>query len=240
MDIARRFILGRYLPGTSLMHRIDGRVKIITMVFISVAVFMATLPQHLLISFVGLLIIIPFSGMKPISLLKGIVPIVWIAAFTAAVHLRNPEMAVLMSGRIIILFLWATVLTSTTEVTGLSSAVAWFIRPLRFTGISPEKTALTFSIALRFFPFVLEEAESIIKAQKIRAEKFPLKKKVESFSIAFIIRLLKKAQAIDDSIRVRRLLEDGHFSAGRMKKFSRYDYVALAAGLLLAAVTVIL
>ncbi len=222
------------------MHRIDGRIKIIIMVLISVAVFLAPSPQHLLIPLTVLLFVIPFSGLKLSSILKGIIPIIWIAAFTAAVHLRNPNTAVLMSGRIIVLFLWATVLTSTTEVSDLSSAVAWFIRPLRFTGISPEKTALTFSVALRFFPFVLEEAESIIKAQKIRAEKFSLKKRMESFSIAFIIRLLKKAHSVDDSIRVRRLLEDGHFAGGRLKRFSLYDYIALAAGLLLAAVTAIL
>ncbi len=171
-------------------------------------------------------------------LLKGLVPIIWLTAFTASVHIifppRNIEIAILMSGRILILFLWATLLTVTTSAAELASSSAWFLKPLRFTGISPEKTALSISMALRFFPLVLEEAESIIKAQKIRAEKLKPLKRIESFATAFMLRMLKKAEKVDEALKSRRLIEDGYLCQDIPTRFSFRDFAVLMIFLVLS------
>ncbi|MGM0567717.1 MAG: energy-coupling factor transporter transmembrane component T family protein [Elusimicrobiota bacterium] len=243
MDIARRFLLGRYIPGKSALHLIDGRVKIAAMILISISIFMAAALIQIAFPLAFFALVFPFSSMRISSLLKGIVPVIWLAGFTAFAHALIPpgdlNTALLMSLKIIILFLWATLLTATTSASELASTLAWFSRPLKFTGLSPEKASLSFSIALRFFPLALEEAESIIKAQRIREEKIKLLSRLEAFTTAFMIRMLNKAGAIDDALKSRRIIEDGKFSYADMPCLAFADYIALMCALMVFVASLI-
>lgn len=80
-------IIGKYVPGTSLVHRLDPRTKLITIFLFVCIVFLANNVQTY--ALLGLFTIgvvsltrVPFS-----FLMKGLKPIIWIVLFTFLLHI---------------------------------------------------------------------------------------------------------------------------------------------------------
>jgi energy-coupling factor transporter transmembrane protein EcfT len=71
---------------------------------------------------------------------------------------------------------------------------------------------------LRFFPIILEEADSIIKAQKLRKEKLSIKEKLEAFCTAFMARVLRKAKDIEIAVSDRNVQEK---NLGKINEFKK-------------------
>ncbi len=207
MKISGTFLFGRYTPGGSFAHRLDARVKILILFAISVSLFMSVTPGLFLVSSVFLYGAVFFSGIKICIFLKSMLPVLWLVILTLLLHAvlppSQPELAAAISLRIVLLVGWASLLTATTPAMDIGRAMAWFLYPLKAVGVSPSSVALTFMLAMRFFPIMLEEAESIMKAQKLRPEKLKLRVKIESFCTVFMIRVMKRASSIEDALEVR-------------------------------------
>ena len=75
--------LGQYFPGTSPIHRLDPRTKLILLIVYIVALFLAQgwVGYGVLLAF--LLFTIKISTIPPKSILRGMKPILFIAIFTA-------------------------------------------------------------------------------------------------------------------------------------------------------------
>ncbi|MFW6134009.1 MAG: energy-coupling factor transporter transmembrane component T family protein [Elusimicrobiota bacterium] len=235
MNIARQLLLGRYFKGNSPVHKIDPRIKILFLFLISCSVFFISEIEKL-IYHLGLLVFIVFlSRIKTSRFIKGIVPILWLIVFTFIMHFiippRRVEYAALISMRLIVLFSWASVLTITTPAGDLGNSIAWFIKPLKIIGISPEYVSFTFSLSLRFFPIILEEADSILKAQKSRINKLSLREKIESFCTTFMIRVLKRARGIEVSMTNRNIGKKNLAAVNRFTKLSPAEIIVVFFGI---------
>ena len=94
-------IIGVYLPGTSSLHKMDPRSKVIALIFLIILLFVKTsyvtvIENTLFLGSMLLIAKIPFR-----SFLKGIKPILLLASLTLVIHLfLTPGTPLISIGRI--------------------------------------------------------------------------------------------------------------------------------------------
>lgn len=180
---------GQFYDSGSVIHRMDPRVKMILLLpFITVVFFfMDNLPSILLTS--AFIITVLAASKVPIKLylknMKAILPVLiftgiinmfygegeplfsfWIISVTLDGILR----ALFMASRIAMLIFISSALTYTTTPNDLTDAIESLLYPLSFIGLkgAVHTLAMMMSMALRFIPTLIEEAEKIMNAQKAR------------------------------------------------------------------------
>ena len=79
--------LGQYFPGTSIIHRLDPRTKLIMLVVYIVALFMASGWVAYAALFAVLAWVIKISTIPVKSIVKGMKPLVMILIFTGILNL---------------------------------------------------------------------------------------------------------------------------------------------------------
>ncbi|MCI1956209.1 MAG: energy-coupling factor transporter transmembrane protein EcfT [Oscillospiraceae bacterium] len=185
----RDITLGQYIPGRSLIHRMDPRVKIaLTFVFI-VFLFIASNFEGLLMMVALMFLILFLSGVPLSQYFRSLKAILFIVLFTGVLNLFYgggrvvwrcpffPAMqitdggignAVFISIRIVSLILFSSVLTFTTSPTELTDALERLMKPLKVFHVKVHEIAMMMTIALRFVPTLLEETDKIMSAQKAR------------------------------------------------------------------------
>lgn len=182
--------IGQYFPGTSPLHRLDPRVKIILLFIflIEIFIFNSALSYAVLTLFtIGLMLL----SSVPIKLiLRSLKPLLWIIIFTFIIHLfshpgteiakvwlftltkEGIEQAVLISLRLILLLINSSLLTYTTSPLKLTDALESLLSPFKRVGVPAHELAMMMTIALRFVPTLIEETDKIMKAQQSRGADF--------------------------------------------------------------------
>ncbi len=186
--------LGQFFPGTSPIHRLDPRTKIILAVLFIVGVFVAANPLSFLIMTLTTVILIFISRISYRIILKSIKPIAFIVIFAALINIfmtKGAEenlllsfwviniyeegivRAVMMALRVIILIVGTSILlTYTTSPISLTDGLESLLSPLKKIHLPVHTFAMMMSIALRFIPTLVEETEKIMNAQKSRGADF--------------------------------------------------------------------
>ena len=187
--MVRDITLGQYIPGRSLIHRLDPRVKITLTIAFIVFLFVASNFQGLLLmvilmfgvllcsgvpllqyakSLKAILFIILFAGV--LNLFYGTGRVVWRCPFWPVMQITDGGIgnAVFISIRIVCLILYSSVLTFTTTPTELTDALERIMKPLEALHVKVHEIAMMMTIALRFVPTLLEETDTIMNAQKAR------------------------------------------------------------------------
>ena len=185
--------LGQFFPGSSIIHRLDPRTKLILSVLFIVAVFTAGNPISLLFLAIITLVLILLSKISFKVIMKSIKPLVFILIFTAllnvfltkgdseplfeygVIHIYTEGLvrAAYMFVRVLIFILSSTVLlTYTTSPISLTDGIESLLSPFKKIGIPVHAFAMMMSIALRFIPILVEETEKIMNAQKSRGADF--------------------------------------------------------------------
>jgi len=192
-------LVGQYLPGNSLVHRLDPRVKIAGTVLFSIAILRGTVAAWAE-NTVFLAVLFAGAGLPVRSVAHALRPIRFFLLFLFLIHLFltpgetigpfswgivSITYAGLFTGGTVVwqicLLLWsAALLTATTSPDELTAALDRLLRPLAKVGIPSQDLATMVSIALRFFPVFVEEIEKIKEAQEARGADFkggtPLKR----------------------------------------------------------------
>ncbi|MBP5207904.1 MAG: energy-coupling factor transporter transmembrane protein EcfT [Clostridia bacterium] len=188
----RDITLGQYFPGTSPIHRIDPRMKLLMAIIMIVATFVASSGTSFALLFIATLILFLLSRISVKTLMKGMKPIVFILIFTTffqifftrtgdllfewhfiKIYTNGIIFAIKMFIRVIVLITSTSVLLSyTTSPIALTDGLEQMLKPLAKIGVPVHDFALIMSIALRFIPTLLEETEKIMSAQKARGTDF--------------------------------------------------------------------
>ena len=184
--------LGQYFPGSSVIHRLDPRMKIIMSVIYITAIFSASSLYTLSGVFLFNILLILLSGIPFKIIIKALKPLVFIIIFTGTVnvfmaggetllfelwfiriHLEGVLFALFMVMRIVSLVSATSILISyTTTPTVLTDAIERLLSPLKKIKIPVHEFAMMMMIALRFIPTLIDETEKIINAQKARGADF--------------------------------------------------------------------
>ncbi len=183
--------IGQYFPGESFVHRLDPRTKLLATIALIAVVFVSN-------GFAGFAVIAAFVLLTALStgvhlkfLFKGLKPIFFIIIFTFILNLffQNTgevlvqfwvlkittgglRMASFMAVRLILLVISSQLLTLTTSPISLTDGLESLMRPLSKIGFPAHEIAMMMSIALRFIPTLMDEADKIMKAQKARGANF--------------------------------------------------------------------
>ncbi|MDR7419482.1 MAG: energy-coupling factor transporter transmembrane component T [Armatimonadota bacterium] len=185
--------IGQYLPGGSILHRLDPRTKIIGVTGLVVMLFFVP-------SFAGLggfaalvLALFAVARISPAYALRGIRPLIVLLVFTALLNTFfapvadghvlfrfGPLMATMeglrtglfVAARLILLVVVTSLMTFTTSPVELTDGLERLLRPFQRLGVPGHELAMMTTIALRFIPTLLEETDKIMKAQMARGAEF--------------------------------------------------------------------
>ena len=178
--------IGQYFPGTSPVHRIDPRMKlVVTAVYITM-LFVARSTLALSVGVLFVLITYPLAGISLRLIAKSVRPVLPIIIFTALINMffvggevmvtlgpftitdQGLRVALHMCVRILCLIGGSALLTYTTSPISLTDGIELLFSPLKRVGAPVHEIAMMMTITLRFIPTLIEETEKIMSAQKAR------------------------------------------------------------------------
>lgn len=188
----RALSIGQYVPGDSIVHRLDPRAKIGVVACVTVALFAVHRFEAFAVLAFLLAVAVAASRIPVWSVLRGIRAVSLILAITFVAHaLRwggplagvasvgplwlDPAGAVtgaFFAARIVLLVICTSLLTLVTSPIELSDGLERLMRPLAALKVPVGDIAMMLTIALRFIPTTAYEAEQIITAQAARGARF--------------------------------------------------------------------
>ena len=255
--------LGRYVPADSIVHRLDPRAKLISACALMVALVAVRgfLPLFGLAGFLGPIVLL--SRLPIRFVLRSLRPFIWLFAFTLLLHAfltsgrplpPFPIGGVTLTGeglklgaffalRLLLLILGASLVTLTTSPIDLTDGLESLLRPFRKVGLPAHELAMMMTIAPRFVPTFIDEAERLRKAQLARGASFSggLIRKVKSL-VPLLVPLFLSAFRRADQLALA--MESRCYRGGEgrttfnLLKFRARDYLALICVLLLSAAAV--
>ncbi|MCR4405633.1 MAG: energy-coupling factor transporter transmembrane protein EcfT [Anaerolineae bacterium] len=177
---------GMYVPGDSILHRLDPRVKMGATLLLMVLPFAVHgLAGHIVLS-TFLLALVLIAGVSLSDLGRTLRTVFWIAflmfflyLFTtpgeplvAVGRIAVTRQGVLSAGiqiyRLCLLVISASLLTFTTSPVQLAHGLEAMLFPLERIRLPVRELAMVLTIALRFVPTLQEEIDKIAKAQRAR------------------------------------------------------------------------
>lgn len=245
-------ILGRYIPGDSIIHRLDPRSKLLAMFLLIVISFWANNPITNLLLFVVTGIFIILSGVPLSFFIKGLRSMFFLIAFTTIFQLffitggqvlweigfikitsHGIEQAGIIFCRFVLIIFFSTLLTLTTMPLSLATAVESLLSPLKRFKVPVHEIGLMLSMSLRFVPTLMDDTIRIMNAQKARGVDFgegSIIQKVKAM-IPILIPLfatsLKRADSLATAMEARGYQGGVGRSQYRQLSWMRKDSIAL-------------
>lgn len=225
-------VIGKYYPVRSRVHLMNPLSKIIcTISFIIMCVFANTIVMNFVLFALVILMIlnsnIPFKYFfSTIKSLRFILLFTIILNFIFNIYF---ETTLVMLCRIILIVLYTSILTLTTPPTEITYGLEKFFSPLKKFKISVNRMALSISIALRFIPTIIDQANKILKSQASRGIDYynsGFKDKmiaIKSLIIPMFVLTIKKADDLADSMTIRLFSIYKERTNYRINKWQFYD-----------------
>ena len=186
-----KLLLGRYLQGDSFIHRLDPRTKFLATFLFIIIVFLANnwLTYFILAIFTMIALL---ASKIPMSFFwNGVKPLLWVILFTVLLQMvftTGGEVyvewafikitsygvinAIFIFLRFMFIIFISTLMTLTTPPLQIADAMESIMKPLGKIGVPVHEIALMLSIALRFVPTLMDEAQKIMNAQRARGVDF--------------------------------------------------------------------
>lgn len=257
-----KMIFGRYVPGESVLHRMDPRSKLVIVFLFVCIVFIANNAWTYGILAAYTLLMVGMSKIPPRFLYQGLKPVLFLVAFTFLLHIfmtREGDIVVdwgwlkiyeegirqglFISLRFFLLILITSLLTLTTTPIEITDGLETLLNPLKKVKFPVHELALMMSISLRFIPTLMQETDKIMKAQTARGVEYnsgPVKDRIKAIVpllIPLFISSFKRAEELAVAMEARGY-QGGE---GRTKyRLLKWEISDTAMILFLAAVTVLL
>lgn len=258
--------LGQYFPGSSVLHRLDPRTKLLLTVGYIAALFLADCfaAYVLLIAVLGSAIAVSRVGIK--AILRGMRPVVFIVVITGVlnlfytpgqgdplvhfwvftIYLEGIKSAVFMVLRILMLISCTFLLTYTTSPILLTDGLENLMGPLKKIHVPVHELAMMMSIALRFIPTLIEETDKIMSAQKARGADFDTGNLIQKAQalVPLLVPLFISAFRRADELAVAMECRCYHGGEGRTRlrqlRYARNDVLFLVGAVVLVVIVVVL
>ena len=258
-------ILGRYIPGNSIIHRLDPRSKLVAMILLIIIVFWANNPITNLILFIATGIFVILSEVPLSFFIKGLRSMFFLIAFTTLFQLffisgghvlfemgfikitsYGIEQAGIIFCRFVLIIFFSTLLTLTTMPLSLATAVESLLGPLKRFKVPVHEIGLMLSMSLRFVPTLMDDTIRIMNAQKARGVDFGegnVIQKVKAM-IPILIPLfatsLKRADSLATAMEARGYQGGNGRSQYRQLNWMNRDSIALLFVCVLGAILFLL
>ena len=243
--------IGQYIPGESIIHRLDPRVKIGFAVVLSILILKGEMLTAVTTN-AFLAALIPISRLTFRQMAKALRPMLFFFVFLFLLHLlftngtpippfpawrvtvtyQGLYIGAVTTWQFILLILSASILTMTTSPTELVNGIERLLRPLKALRIPSHDIAIMISIALRFLPTFLEEIDRIKEAQMARGANFKTgpvirrAKSAVSLLVPLVLCSLRRADELATAMEARGYSR-GYRTYMRELSMVRADYVAV-------------
>lgn len=251
--------LGQYIPGSSILHRLDPRTKIIWTMLLMVAVFLIQSWQEYVMMGALTILLLMISGVPVKYSLKGLKPLLIILLITALLNIffiggkplltlgtvtityEGVISAVKLFFRLVMLIITASLMTLTTTPMAMTDGIEKLLKPTEKIGVPAHEIAMMMSIALRFIPTLMEETERIMKAQASRGADFDtgnLISRIKSFIpvlVPLFVSAFKRADELAEAMESRCYRGGKGRTRLRSIKFTVLDLTSTLTGFLFLA-----
>lgn len=256
-------IIGTYYPVQSFIHKIDARIKILLIVATTITLFAVNSFYAFLYLGIFYMAIFLLSGLPPLWIYKALRPaltILLIAFFFQALFTPGADMlfkwgifnisvqGIVIGLRVIlrvsILIGFASILSFTSTPIELTDAIESLLSPLKVIRLPVSEFALVMTIALKFIPQILSEAQDLIKAQKARGADFDsgnIFRKGKALLPLFIPLFLNTYRTAED---LGEAMESRAYNGGKNRthykerKLFGTDYLISASSLIILAIAI--
>ncbi|WEV41085.1 energy-coupling factor transporter transmembrane component T [Lactobacillus sp. ESL0684] len=243
-----KILIGRYVPGNSLVYKMDPRGKLLATIFFILIIFLANNPVTYAIVTIYSLLAVAATKLKPRVFWDGVKPMIWLIFFTSVLQLfftvggtvywqwaflaissYGIENAVFIFIRFTVIILISTVMTVTTMPLEIADAMEWLLTPLKLFKVPVDKIALVMSIALRFVPTLFDETVKIMNAQRSRGADFndggliKRAKAITPLLVPLFISSLETALDLSTAMESRGYRGDAGRTKYRILRWSKYD-----------------
>lgn len=186
----KNITIGQYIPGNSIIHRLDPRFKILASLIMLFSLFFVKSFYGYLVILIFILLIVSISKISIKTILRGIKPILILLIFTGVLNMFYGEgevifqvwflkvyqdgiiRAAFLISRLILLILSTSILTLTTSPISLTDGIEKLLNPFKKIGVPAHELAMMMTISLRFIPTLMDETDKIMKAQMSRGVDF--------------------------------------------------------------------
>jgi len=214
--------LGHYRVGSSLLHRVDPRIKLVGTLVLVIGVFSThRWPQILFLTGIAAAMIW-LGGSSPPRALKSLRPLRWLLLFTLVVHaLLSPGhtlfgmawlsrdglvMGLLACFRLVLALVFSTLLTVTTSPAEVAGATASLLNPLSRFGLSIHGFAVQIMLVMHFIPVLRDEAvkafgknasDDTVSEKQTLGERG---RRLAQTAAALILLLVERAEALTERV----------------------------------------
>ncbi len=258
--MGKRSLLGRSIPGTSLIHRLDARVKFIAAILLMIATLSAKSPIVLAVIAVWTAVLIALSRIPLRIVLRSIRPIIILIIFAMVIHFftvggtplfeigsivisREGLISGLLTALRISLMVIQTslLLTLTTTPIAIADAMGRLLSPLEHLRFPVQEFSMMMSIAMRFVPTLLDEAMRLMKAQSSRGADFDTgglmrrARGIVSILVPLFVSSFRRADDLAVAMEARCYGGTSSRTTLYAMKLQRRDYLFLFAAILISA-----
>ncbi|QMV44785.1 energy-coupling factor transporter transmembrane component T family protein [Cohnella cholangitidis] len=231
----------QYVPGDSILHRLDPRSKYGFFASYSISLvsshsFTASLIYTLFALFLFLL-----SRLRLYLLLESIrgLLIVIIIINYFQIILNGIEAATLLTLKMISFILTVTLILSTTPPEKLMEGLRKLLSPLRRLGVKSESCAVMFTVAVIYLPLLLEDLMRIMQAQRVRGAQYGRwnlagrGRDMILLLTPLLLMTFRRADRLSDAMESRCYMPGSERTAFYYLKWGRLDFIVLILALLL-------
>ena len=248
-----RIVIGQYYPADSPVHRLDARVKLISVLFYITSLFFISNFYGYITAALMMALVIRVSRVPFAMMLKGLRAVIYILCFAVVMNLfltpgetvlfsfyflrvtlEGARLAARMALRLILLIMGSSALTLTTSPVQLTDALESLLKPLKRIKVPAHEIAMMMTIALRFIPILAEEMEKIVKAQTARGADFDtggLIKKAKSLIpvlVPLFVSSFRRAYELADAMDARCYRGDYKRTKMKAARLDRRDACAIS------------
>jgi energy-coupling factor transport system permease protein len=231
----------------SFLQDLDPRSKLIfAATYLSLVTCSNDLDSMVFYAIAGFIVV--FAARLPIAYLwdglKGLLPLL-LSLFFYHMLLGDIKNAVILPCKLIFFIITAIVLSVTTTPTKLTDGLEAIMRPLILIRFPVQNFVFMISVAFRFIPLFIDEADSMLKSQKVKHARYKgesFQTKIQSllqFLVALFIAVLRRADQLALAMDARCYLPGNKIRASRLQ-FSWRDWMIIVAAMVLLLIHILL
>lgn len=246
------FVLGKYIPLDSVIHRLDPRAKIMAMLIILISIFFPVGWIGYGVLAICILTVVFLAKLKLDFIWKALKPMLFMLVFLLVLNvlvLKTGTVLFTILGfsvysdaifqtlfiavRLVLMIMITTVLTATTKPLDLTLGIEDLLKPFEKIGVPSHEIAMLISIALRFIPDLIEETQKIMRAQASRGvdlKEGTMKEKIVailSLIVPLFVSAFQRAEDLANAMESRGYAPGQHRTRYKVLKIKGKDITLL-------------
>lgn len=195
-------MLGQYVPGASLVHRMPpiAKLAILVVALLTMAIAVRE-PWHLVPAAALTVIAYGLSRIGPRAALNQLRPAVWMLLFVGAFQwlFTGWQRALVVCGVLGLSVAWAALVSLTTRVLDMLDAIHTLLGPLRRFGVNTDRVGLVLAMTIRCIPLISGLVADVTEARKARGLGFSIR----ALAVPVVIGALRTADAMGEALAAR-------------------------------------